>query len=185
MSAEPRRAAVYLRVSQDRENRRLGVDRHREDAEALIKARGWTPAVVYEENDISGSGVLRWRHRPALLGEDLTVGPYTTAAGTRLLDARWAIAAAPAGASGGPIGVRRSAREGLSFQGGAERLGQRIVRAGPHAVEGLGDPQLAAESGEVLGDGLGSVVGVEDRPTQRSPVGGAALSAPVTRSVRM
>ncbi len=38
MSAEPRRAAVYLRISQDRENRRLGVDRHREDAEALIKA---------------------------------------------------------------------------------------------------------------------------------------------------
>lgn len=38
MSAEPRRAAVYLRISQDRENRRLGVDRRREDAEALIKA---------------------------------------------------------------------------------------------------------------------------------------------------
>ena len=39
MSIEPRRAAIYLRVSQDRENTRLGVDRHREDAEALIKAR--------------------------------------------------------------------------------------------------------------------------------------------------
>ncbi|MCS6711153.1 hypothetical protein JSY14_03655 [Brachybacterium sp. EF45031] len=38
MSAEPRRAAVYLRISQDRKNRRLGVDRHGEDAEALIKA---------------------------------------------------------------------------------------------------------------------------------------------------
>lgn len=104
MSAEPRRASVYLRISQDRENRRLGVDRHREDAEALIKARGWTPAGVYEDSDISGSGVLRWHHRPALLGEDLTVGPYTTAAGTRLPAARWAIAAAPAGTSGGPNG---------------------------------------------------------------------------------
>ena len=41
---------------------------------------------------------------PALLGEDLTVGPYTTVAGTRLPAARWAIAAAPAGASGGPEG---------------------------------------------------------------------------------
>jgi len=59
MSAEPRRAAVHLRISQDRENRRLGVDRHREDAEALIKARGWTPAGVYEDNDISGTGTKR------------------------------------------------------------------------------------------------------------------------------
>ncbi|MDN6624237.1 MAG: recombinase family protein, partial [Acidipropionibacterium jensenii] len=56
MSAEPRRAAVYLRISQDCENRRLGVDRHREDAEALIKARGWTPAGAYEDNGISGTG---------------------------------------------------------------------------------------------------------------------------------
>ncbi len=56
MSTEPRRAAVNLRISQDCENRRLGVDRHREDAEALIKARGWTPAGAYEDNDISGTG---------------------------------------------------------------------------------------------------------------------------------
>lgn len=62
MSTEPRRAAIYLRVSQDRENTRLGVDRHREDAEALIKARGWTPSGVYEDNDISGVGKQK---RPA------------------------------------------------------------------------------------------------------------------------
>ena len=59
MSAEPRRAAVYLRISQDCENRGLGVDRHREDAEALIKARGRTPAGAYEHNDISGTGTKR------------------------------------------------------------------------------------------------------------------------------
>jgi len=35
------------------------VDRHREDAEALIKARGWTPAGDYEDNDISGTGTKR------------------------------------------------------------------------------------------------------------------------------
>src|SRR5690625_3651888 len=62
MSTEPRRAAIYLRISQDRENTRLGVDRHREDAEALIKARGWAPAGVYEDNDISGVGKQK---RPA------------------------------------------------------------------------------------------------------------------------
>lgn len=44
MNVKSRRAAIDLRVSQDRENTRLGVDRHREDAGALIKARGWTPA---------------------------------------------------------------------------------------------------------------------------------------------
>ena len=50
---------------------------------------------------------------PALLGEDLTVGHYTTVAGTRLPAARWAIAAAPAGASGGsngPDGFRVTGR---------------------------------------------------------------------------
>lgn len=58
----PRRAAIYLRVSQDRENTRLGVDRHREDAEQLIRARQWTSAGVYEDNDVSGAGS---RRRPA------------------------------------------------------------------------------------------------------------------------
>lgn len=56
------RAAIYLRISQDREDTRLGVDRHREDAEALIAARHWTTAAVYEDNDISGKGHKR---RPA------------------------------------------------------------------------------------------------------------------------
>lgn len=56
MSSDLRRAAIYLRISQDRENTRLGVDRHREDADALIAARRWTPAGVYEDNDISGKG---------------------------------------------------------------------------------------------------------------------------------
>ncbi|MDK1359653.1 recombinase family protein [Arthrobacter sp. zg-Y1219] len=62
MSSEQRRAAIYLRISQDRENTRLGVDRHREDAEALVAARRWTPAGVYEDNDISGKG---HKKRPA------------------------------------------------------------------------------------------------------------------------
>lgn len=62
MTSEQRRAAIYLRISQDRENTRLGVDRHREDAEALIAARRWTPIGVYEDNDISGKG---HKKRPA------------------------------------------------------------------------------------------------------------------------
>lgn len=58
----PRRAAIYLRISQDREDPRLGVDRHREDAEALIAARRWSLVEIYEDNDISGKGHKR---RPA------------------------------------------------------------------------------------------------------------------------
>lgn len=56
MSSKPLRAAVYLRVSQDRENNRLGVDRHRESAEKLIKARDWMQVGIYEDNDTPGTG---------------------------------------------------------------------------------------------------------------------------------
>lgn len=56
MAIEARRAAIYLRISQDRENNRLGVDRHREDAQGMIKARGWSSVGIYEDNDVTGSG---------------------------------------------------------------------------------------------------------------------------------
>lgn len=56
MTDTPLRAAIYLRVSQDRENTRLGVDRHREAAEETIKIRGWRLVEVYEDNDITGKG---------------------------------------------------------------------------------------------------------------------------------
>ncbi|KHL01591.1 recombinase family protein [Sinomonas humi] len=73
MGSEQRRAAVYLRISQDRENTRLGVDRHREDAEALIAARRWLAVGVYEDNDISGKG---HKKRPAFerLLKDIEAG---------------------------------------------------------------------------------------------------------------
>ncbi|TDK25829.1 recombinase family protein [Arthrobacter crusticola] len=73
MDSDKRRAATYLRISQDRENTRLGVDRHREDAEALIAARRWTPVGVYEDNDISGKG---HKKRPAFerLLKDIEAG---------------------------------------------------------------------------------------------------------------
>lgn len=73
MTSEQRRAAIYLRISQDRENTRLGVDRHREDAEALLAARRWSHVGVYEDNDISGQG---HKKRPAFerLLEDIESG---------------------------------------------------------------------------------------------------------------
>lgn len=36
-----RRAAIYARISQDRDGTMLGVERQRADGERLIAARGW------------------------------------------------------------------------------------------------------------------------------------------------
>lgn len=56
MSTQGLRAAIYLRISLDREQTRLGVDRHRQDAEELASRRGYAVVEVYEDNDISGAG---------------------------------------------------------------------------------------------------------------------------------
>jgi DNA invertase Pin-like site-specific DNA recombinase len=66
---QPRRAAIYLRISQDRENTRLGVDRHREDADKLIASRGWTLVGVYEDNDVTGTGRKKRKQFERLLAD--------------------------------------------------------------------------------------------------------------------
>lgn len=48
------RAAVYLRISQDREAEGLGVDRQRKDCEKLLADRGWE-AVEFVDNDVSAT----------------------------------------------------------------------------------------------------------------------------------
>lgn len=48
-----RKAAIYARISQDREGAGLGVDRQVIDCEAEAERRGWTVAEVYVDNDIS------------------------------------------------------------------------------------------------------------------------------------
>lgn len=58
------RVATYCRISDDREGKSLGVQRQREDCEALIKARGWQLAARFVDNDLSAySG----KPRPAYL----------------------------------------------------------------------------------------------------------------------
>lgn len=49
----PTRAAVYCRISQDREGAGLGVARQEEDCVALCERRGWSVAEVYADNDVS------------------------------------------------------------------------------------------------------------------------------------
>ncbi len=58
------RAAVYVRISQDREGAGLGVARQEEDCRALCERKGWQVAGVYADNDVSAySG----KPRPAWL----------------------------------------------------------------------------------------------------------------------
>lgn len=46
-------AAIYCRISDDREGSGLGVKRQEKDARALAKARGWDVAEIYVDNDVS------------------------------------------------------------------------------------------------------------------------------------
>ncbi|HEY1127306.1 MAG TPA: recombinase family protein, partial [Actinomycetota bacterium] len=48
------KAAVYLRISQDREAEGLGVDRQRDDCAKLLADRGWE-GVEFVDNDVSAT----------------------------------------------------------------------------------------------------------------------------------
>lgn len=55
----PKRAAIYCRISDDREGRRLGVQRQEEDCRAVADHRGYEVAEVYIENDTGASSRSR------------------------------------------------------------------------------------------------------------------------------
>ncbi|MFE3455849.1 recombinase family protein [Nonomuraea sp. NPDC059194] len=68
-----RRAAIYCRISQDREGAGLGVARQEADCRTLVERRGWQVAGVYPDNDVSaysGSPRPAWRR----LLEDIEAG---------------------------------------------------------------------------------------------------------------
>ncbi|MFE3386332.1 recombinase family protein [Streptomyces anulatus] len=70
------RAVIYVRISQDRTGAHLGVDRQREDCEALAERNGWDVVEVYVDNDVSAfSGKLRKDYRRMLA--DLELGTAT------------------------------------------------------------------------------------------------------------
>ncbi|WP_371669995.1 recombinase family protein [Streptomyces sp. NBC_00289] len=65
------RAVIYARISQDRTGAGLGVDRQREDCEALAERNGWDVVEVYVDNDISAfSGKKRPAYRQMLAALD-------------------------------------------------------------------------------------------------------------------
>lgn len=61
------RTAVYLRISQDRDQDERGITRQREDAERLVTQRGWSIEAVYSENDTSAAGKARRPQFDAML----------------------------------------------------------------------------------------------------------------------
>lgn len=70
-----KRAAIYARISDDREGAGLGVARQQADCEALIAKRGWTVAEVYADNDLSAySGKPRPDYKRMM--HDLALGMF-------------------------------------------------------------------------------------------------------------
>ncbi|MFD7790994.1 recombinase family protein [Streptomyces sp. NPDC059759] len=70
------RAVIYCRISQDRTGAGLGVDRQRQDCEALAERNGWDVVEVYVDNDVSAySGKKRKRYEDMLA--DLELGKAT------------------------------------------------------------------------------------------------------------
>lgn len=67
------RAAIYCRISEDREGRGLGVRRQEKDGRALADRKGWTVAEVYVDNDVGAwSGKARPDYRRML--DDIKAG---------------------------------------------------------------------------------------------------------------
>jgi site-specific DNA recombinase len=65
--SEPTRAAIYCRISSDREGAGLGVQRQEQDCREVAHRLGWEVANVFVDNDISAySGKLRPKYRDLL-----------------------------------------------------------------------------------------------------------------------
>ena len=65
------RAVIYCRISQDRAGAGLGIERQRQDCEALAERNAWDVVEVYVDNDISAySGKKRPDYRRMLADLD-------------------------------------------------------------------------------------------------------------------
>jgi DNA invertase Pin-like site-specific DNA recombinase len=53
METSRRRAAIYTRISSDREGAGLGVERQEADCRALAEQLGWEIVAVHSDNDLS------------------------------------------------------------------------------------------------------------------------------------
>ncbi len=55
MSDKPSSVGIYCRISLDRDQEQLGVQRQEKDCRELAERLGWTVAKVYTDNSISAS----------------------------------------------------------------------------------------------------------------------------------
>ncbi|MFJ3083881.1 recombinase family protein [Streptomyces halstedii] len=79
-SGQRTRAVIYVRISQDRTGAHLGVDRQREDCEALAERNGWDVVETYVDNDLSAySGKPRPDYRRMLADLDLATATVVIA----------------------------------------------------------------------------------------------------------
>src|SRR2546426_865899 len=62
--AMPANAAVYCRISKDRTDAGLGVERQRGDCQGLADRLGWTVSDVYLDNDLSAYTPTRHGQQP-------------------------------------------------------------------------------------------------------------------------
>jgi site-specific DNA recombinase len=125
------RAAVYVRISQDRDGTALGVERQRADCERVVSQRGWDLAGVYTDNDISAyNGKVRPEY--ARLLEDMRAG------------------AVDAVVTWHPDRLHRSPKELIEFID--------VVKAGRIAVESVtaGGFDLGTETGRAVAITIGA-----------------------------
>jgi site-specific DNA recombinase len=69
-----RRAGIYVRISQDREGERWGVQRQEEDCRALAARLGWRVVEVYDDNDMSAYNQRRPRPQYRRMWTDVESG---------------------------------------------------------------------------------------------------------------
>lgn len=69
VATDTRRVGVYVRISQDRDGRREGVEDQHDRCVAEAERQGWHVVDVYEDNDISASKGLSRQHYKRLLAD--------------------------------------------------------------------------------------------------------------------
>lgn len=73
----PRRAAIYLRISQDRERDGLAIERQREDCERLAEREGWTVVETYVDQSKSATDATKVRPDYDRMVADFQAGAFS------------------------------------------------------------------------------------------------------------
>lgn len=143
-SKKKTRAAIYLRISQDRDGTMLGVDRQREDCVELCKRNGWAVIEEFVDNDISAYSKRKRRPSYQALLEALKDGR------------------ADAVVAWHPDRLHRSPRELEDFIDLVEATGARVATAR------AGEYDLSTDTGRMVARIVGAVArGESERKADR------------------